>query len=93
MAELADAQDLKSCGTYLPYRFDSGRRHYSEKLQALVFQGFEAFLSLTNRVLTGVNVSDWGVFAVSFKWALTKDNTPDDANFLLFVFCLNTSYL
>ena len=23
MAELADAQDLKSCGTYLPYRFDS----------------------------------------------------------------------
>ena len=27
MAELADAQDLKSCGTYLPYRFDSGRRH------------------------------------------------------------------
>ena len=27
MAELADAQDLKSCGTNLPYRFDSGRRH------------------------------------------------------------------
>ena len=27
VAELADAQDLKSCGTYLPYRFDSGRRH------------------------------------------------------------------
>ena len=26
VAELADAQDLKSCGTYLPYRFDSGRR-------------------------------------------------------------------
>ncbi|MDE5939970.1 MAG: hypothetical protein K2H37_12920, partial [Lachnospiraceae bacterium] len=26
-AELADAQDLKSCGTNLPYRFDSGRRH------------------------------------------------------------------
>ena len=31
MAELADAQDLKSCGTYLPYRFDSGCRH--EKIQ------------------------------------------------------------
>ena len=30
MAELADAQDLKSCGTNLPYRFDSGRRHESE---------------------------------------------------------------
>ena len=28
VAELADAQDLKSCGTNLPYRFDSGRRHY-----------------------------------------------------------------
>ena len=28
MAELADAQDLKSCGTYLSYRFDSGLRHH-----------------------------------------------------------------
>ncbi len=27
VAELADAQDLKSCGTNLPYRFDSGRQH------------------------------------------------------------------
>ena len=27
VAELADAQDLKSCGTDLPYRFDPGRRH------------------------------------------------------------------
>ena len=27
VAELADAQDLKSCGTNLPYRFDSDRRH------------------------------------------------------------------
>ena len=26
VAELADAQDLKSCGTNLPYRFDSGLR-------------------------------------------------------------------
>ena len=26
VAELADAQDLKSCGTNLPYRFDPGRR-------------------------------------------------------------------
>ena len=30
VAELADAQDLKSCGTNLPYRFDSGRRHSEE---------------------------------------------------------------
>ena len=28
VAELADAQDLKSCGTYLSYRFDSGLRHH-----------------------------------------------------------------
>jgi hypothetical protein len=27
VAEQADAQDLKSCGTKIPYRFDSGRRH------------------------------------------------------------------
>ena len=26
VAELADAQDLKSCGPNRPYRFDSGRR-------------------------------------------------------------------
>ena len=29
VAELADAQDLKSCGTNLPYRFDSGLRHWN----------------------------------------------------------------
>ena len=28
VAELADAQDLKSCGPYRPYRFDSGLRHH-----------------------------------------------------------------
>ena len=27
VAELADAQDLKSCGPLRPYRFDSGLRH------------------------------------------------------------------
>ncbi len=31
VAELADAQDLKSCGTNLPYRFDSGRRHLEKR--------------------------------------------------------------
>ena len=28
VAELADAQDLKSCGERSPYRFDSGPRHH-----------------------------------------------------------------
>ncbi len=28
VAELADAQDLKSCGANTPYRFDSGLRHH-----------------------------------------------------------------
>ena len=36
MAELADAQDLKSCGTNLPYRFDSDRRHQYADLAHLV---------------------------------------------------------
>ena len=31
VAELADAQDLKSCGLNRPYRFDSGRRHLPNK--------------------------------------------------------------
>ena len=43
VAELADAQDLKSCGTYLPYRFDSGRRHWLRKvINALFLQGNES---------------------------------------------------
>ena len=28
VAELADAQDLKSCGPNRPYRFDPGLRHH-----------------------------------------------------------------
>ena len=28
VAELADAQDLKSCGTFLPCRFDPGLGHH-----------------------------------------------------------------
>ena len=31
VAELADAQDLKSCGPYRPYRFDSGLRHQKHR--------------------------------------------------------------
>ena len=32
MAELADAQDLKSCGGKTPYRFDSDSRHQKTKV-------------------------------------------------------------
>ena len=32
VAELADAQDLKSCGERSPYRFDSGPRHHLFKI-------------------------------------------------------------
>ena len=32
VAELADAQDLKSCGPNRPYRFDSGRRHLKQNM-------------------------------------------------------------
>ena len=32
VAELADAQDLKSCGPNRPYRFDSGRRHLKSNM-------------------------------------------------------------
>ena len=31
VAELADASDLKSDGTYLPYRFEPGHRHHRER--------------------------------------------------------------
>ena len=31
MAELADAQDLKSCDPYRSYRFDPGLRHQANK--------------------------------------------------------------
>ena len=46
VAELADAQDLKSCGTYLPYRFDSGRRHKKELL-TLVGGSFFIYIVLS----------------------------------------------
>ena len=38
VAELADAQDLKSCDPYRSYRFDPGLRHQSffDKLQVFV---------------------------------------------------------
>ena len=32
VAELADAQDLKSYGPNRPYRFDSGRRHLKQNM-------------------------------------------------------------
>ena len=34
VAELADAQDLKSCGGYTPYRFDPGFRHHQSSVKS-----------------------------------------------------------
>ncbi len=48
VAELADAQDLKSCGTYLPYRFDSGRRH---RKRAVVLLGTAAIFDIIKLLL------------------------------------------
>ena len=42
VAELADAQDLKSCGPNRPYRFDSGRRHELKAWSSL-FQRVSSF--------------------------------------------------
>ena len=36
VAELADAQDLKSCGDNTPYRFDSGLQHQISRGGAVV---------------------------------------------------------
>ena len=49
VAELADAQDLKSCGTNLPCRFDSGLRHLRKK--SLVFTGLFLFFNFGIRSL------------------------------------------
>ena len=43
VAELADAQDLKSCGTNLPYRFDSGLRHVDKSRRNVGFATFLLF--------------------------------------------------
>ena len=43
VAELADAQDLKSCGTNLPYRFDSGRRQLYKVVETLISTAFPLF--------------------------------------------------
>ncbi len=47
VAELADAQDLKSCGTNLPYRFDSGLRHERKSEVDITISGF-LFCSIKN---------------------------------------------
>ena len=52
VAELADAQDLKSYGTNLPYRFDSGRRQSGEKSNIYVLDEeyiYVAFLNYKER--------------------------------------------
>ena len=35
--------NLKSCGTNLPYRFDSGRRHYQKAVKLSIYAGLTAF--------------------------------------------------
>ncbi len=40
MAELADARDLKSRGTNIPYRFDPGHRHQRNGLKPSVLSLF-----------------------------------------------------
>ena len=52
MAELADAQDLKSCEGKTSYRFDSGRRQ-SLGAASLCFTGFAAFFFLLKRFKNG----------------------------------------
>ena len=49
VAELADAQDLKSCETNLSYRFDSGRRQ--RKLQTFVWSFFLSMRNLHNKTI------------------------------------------
>ena len=56
VAELADAQDLKSCGTNLPYRFDSGRRHCLKVEETLINTAFPLFLHKGNDVLPWVEI-------------------------------------
>ena len=47
VAELADAQDLKSCGLNRPYRFDSGRRHSLwETLYSILRTRFFCYLNI-----------------------------------------------
>ena len=61
MAELADAQDLKSCGTNLPYRFDSGRRHYfkQESTSTVGAEVGSFFLKISRRA-SGLSFSGSG---------------------------------
>ena len=69
MAELADAQDLKSCGTNLPYRFDSGRRHNFESVGNAVFIGISRiFFSINYLVRFGADT----VKAVSVSYNMSE---------------------
>ena len=49
VAELADAQDLKSCGTYLSYRFDSGLRHHFFTLNIAGWSSWQLVGLITRR--------------------------------------------
>ena len=75
MAELADAQDLKSCGTNLPYRFDSGCRHErsSEFLQKIRIRSF-LLRSIRNELPVAGSVGR--LYKVKWKWHNKKNNIP-----------------
>ena len=55
VAELADAQDLKSCGTNLPCRFDSGLRHLRKKAWFLPSFFYFQFSQFSNSIASGCN--------------------------------------
>ena len=60
VAEQADAQDLKSCGTNLPYRFDSGRRHFLEEstISVMGWSGFFFFCRKRERSSFALMLAD-----------------------------------
>ena len=67
MAELADAQDLKSCGTYLSYRFDSGLRHHVNIAGTVKLAGVEEedIFSLACELLQNKDAYDTMAHAVN----------------------------
>ena len=61
VAELADAQDLKSCGPNRPYRFDSGPRHHflygilSHRLGDVFFYAQNWIFSILQHIARGLD--------------------------------------
>ena len=55
VAELADAQDLKSCGTFFPCRFDPGLEH-QKSVSAFALADFYFVCGFTLMCLDGFNL-------------------------------------